>query len=80
MKQVASIASFLLGLFIDPEDGGDMLLRNVGWLYTDYTTLYQKLGLFYLTTRRYLPEEYILHPGRRENLISHMAIVELFLT
>jgi hypothetical protein len=23
-------AGFLLGLFIDPEDGGDMFLRNVG--------------------------------------------------
>jgi hypothetical protein len=23
-------ASFLLGLFFDPEDGGDMFLRNVG--------------------------------------------------
>jgi hypothetical protein len=23
-------ADFLLGLFLDPEDGGDMFLRNVG--------------------------------------------------
>jgi hypothetical protein len=23
-------AGFLLGLFIDPEDGGDMFLRNIG--------------------------------------------------
>jgi hypothetical protein len=23
-------AGFLLGLFFDPEDGGDMFLRNVG--------------------------------------------------
>jgi hypothetical protein len=30
---------FLLGLFFYPEDGGDMFLRNVGWLSTDYTTL-----------------------------------------
>jgi hypothetical protein len=28
---------FLLGLF-DPEDGGDMFLRNVGLLSTDYMT------------------------------------------
>jgi hypothetical protein len=28
----------LLGLF-DPEDGGDMFLRIVGWLSADYTAL-----------------------------------------
>jgi hypothetical protein len=30
---------FLLGVFLDPEDGGDMFLRNVGGLSTDYTAL-----------------------------------------
>jgi hypothetical protein len=30
---------FLLGLFFDPEDGGDMFLRNVGGISTDYTAL-----------------------------------------
>jgi hypothetical protein len=34
-------AGFFLGLF-DPENGGDMYLRNVGWLSTDYTTLYPR--------------------------------------
>jgi hypothetical protein len=29
----------LLGLFFDPEDGGDMFLQNVDWLSTYYTTL-----------------------------------------
>jgi hypothetical protein len=28
--------------FFDPEDGGDMFLRNVGWYGTDYTTLYTR--------------------------------------
>jgi hypothetical protein len=31
-----------LGLLFYPEDGGDMLVRNVGWLSTDYTALYSK--------------------------------------
>jgi hypothetical protein len=31
---------FFLGLFSDPEHGGDVLLGNVGWLSTDYTPLY----------------------------------------
>jgi hypothetical protein len=30
----------LLGLFFRPEDGSDMLLRNVGWLSTGYAALY----------------------------------------
>jgi hypothetical protein len=30
---------FLLGLFFVSEDGDDMLLRNIGWLSADYTTL-----------------------------------------
>jgi hypothetical protein len=33
-------SSFLLGLFFDPEDGGDMFLGKVGWFSTDYTDLY----------------------------------------
>jgi hypothetical protein len=31
---------FLLDLFFDPEDGGDMFLRNVGCNSTDYTASY----------------------------------------
>jgi hypothetical protein len=32
-------ADFLLGLLFEPEDEGDMFLRNVGWLSTDYMAL-----------------------------------------
>jgi hypothetical protein len=35
-------AGFLLGLFLYPEDRGDMFLRNVGLLSTDYTALYSR--------------------------------------
>jgi hypothetical protein len=32
----------LLGLFIDPEDGGDIFLRNIYWVSADYTALYSR--------------------------------------
>jgi hypothetical protein len=35
-------ASFSLGLLSDPDDGGDMFLRNVGWLSPHYTALYPR--------------------------------------
>jgi hypothetical protein len=35
-------AGFFLRLFFDPEDGGDMFLRNVRWLSTDYKALYPR--------------------------------------
>jgi hypothetical protein len=35
-------AGFLLGLFFRPEDGGDIFLRNVGLILTDYTALYPR--------------------------------------
>jgi hypothetical protein len=35
-------ARFVLGIFFDPEDGGDMFLRNVGWLSADYMALYHR--------------------------------------
>jgi hypothetical protein len=41
-------AGSLLGLFIDPEDGGDMFFPNVGRFSTDYTALYSYLILFLL--------------------------------
>jgi hypothetical protein len=33
----------LLGLVLEPEDGGDMFLPNVGRLTTDYTALYLRI-------------------------------------
>jgi hypothetical protein len=40
-KQVASrMLVFCWTYFFDPEDGGDMFLRNVGWNSTDYTASY----------------------------------------
>jgi hypothetical protein len=33
-------AIFLRGLVFDPEDGGDMFLRNFGYILKDYMELY----------------------------------------
>jgi hypothetical protein len=46
-SQIALLAtcfhdSLLLGLFLDPEEEGDMFLRNVDWLSADYTALYPR--------------------------------------
>jgi hypothetical protein len=35
-------AGFLLGLFFDSEDGGDILPRKVGLLSVDYTALHPR--------------------------------------
>jgi hypothetical protein len=32
----------LAEIFFDPEDGGDMCLRNVGCISTDYTALHPR--------------------------------------
>jgi hypothetical protein len=46
-----------LDLHFDPEDGGDMFLRNISGLSR--------------TTRRYIPEYRTLHDHRCENLKSY---------
>jgi hypothetical protein len=40
-------AGFLPDVFFIPDDGGDVLLRNISWLSTDYTAfISQKIELF----------------------------------
>jgi hypothetical protein len=41
--------------FFDPEDGGDMFLRNVGWNSTDYTASYSRR--WYSSAIRGLPRQ-----------------------
>jgi hypothetical protein len=43
-------AGFLLDLFFDPEDGDDMLLRNICRFSTVYTVISQKTELLYIIT------------------------------
>jgi hypothetical protein len=49
-------SGILLGLF-DPEGGGDIFLRNVGWLSTDYKV--------------HIPENNTLHNNLRENFEAY---------
>jgi hypothetical protein len=46
----------LLGLFFDPEDGGDMFLQNVYQLSTNYTALYP--GRYNTALRTSNPKSY----------------------
>jgi hypothetical protein len=42
MSQVANNAGFFLDLFFELEDGGNIFLRNGGWLSADYLALYSR--------------------------------------
>jgi hypothetical protein len=56
--------SALLGLFFEPEDGGDMFLQNIDWLSVDYAALY-------------IPEDGTLHNHCYENLKSYFIYSDL---
>jgi hypothetical protein len=43
-------AGFLLGLFFDSDDEGDMFLRNISIPSTDYTALYPQKTVLFITT------------------------------
>jgi hypothetical protein len=46
-------ADFLLGLFVDPEDGTDLFLRNVAWIICElHGVISQKIELFITTVIR----------------------------
>jgi hypothetical protein len=60
----------LLHLFIDFENGGDKFLRNVGWISTDYMSLYHKTPLRHYKTL--LPRRiYSSYSPPWEHRISH---------
>jgi hypothetical protein len=42
----------MFGLLFNPADGADMLLRDIGWVSTDYTALYLRIKPFVMTAVR----------------------------
>jgi hypothetical protein len=63
-----SICSLLLAIFVIPEDGGSILLQNVGELVPDHTALHSKISYSLVITLGipYLPslDLYIDSPMR----------------
>jgi hypothetical protein len=53
-KQAASRT--LRGLFFNAEDGGDVFLRNIGWLSTDYIAFYPRIKTCSLSHRFHYPK------------------------
>jgi hypothetical protein len=70
-------AGILLGLF-DPEDEGDMLLRNVSWLPTDFTELYPRRYPTQSNTGLRFPSELALWPIFR--MLQQWFKISRFLT
>jgi hypothetical protein len=67
----------LHGLFFDPEVGGDLFLRNAGWLSSDYWTLYPKIQNLktYTSVFSLLPFKYFVkNPQKRRFLCSSCRV------
>jgi hypothetical protein len=53
-------AGILIALFFDPEDGGDMFLRNFRWFSTDCTTLQPRRQTYKLTHTAHCPSSHFV--------------------
>jgi hypothetical protein len=60
-SRTALRAGLLLGLFFDPEDEGNIFLRNVGLLSTDYTISYSRRWNS-TNTKFVFPRYYVMRP------------------
>jgi hypothetical protein len=56
---------FPVWFFFEPEDGGEMFLRNVGWISTDYTALYPRR------------QEHLINPTNPNKVWKAIAIKHL---
>jgi hypothetical protein len=53
-------SGLLFGLFFDPEDGGEMFLRNACWLLTGHTELYLRRQNYLFAFSIYSPDNSLL--------------------